>query len=761
VTRDVDEPARQAAVPSWALRLAWWAIVTGGAALRVVLFSGYGLADDANYYNAYHGILMVGGWEWSAQVPYDFRFAFWVPVVAFMKLFGVTEWSWVGFVTLCSILNLPLTYALARQEWRREWALVAMALLAAFPLDVVTSTLFAIDIPLTTYCYTAFFLYRVACARSRSAARVAAALGAAVFLFLGYSAKQSGIVIGVLFAIEALRRGRHALLPTAVCAGAFATFMAAYLGWQWRAFGDPLYDVHLVRTVAAFEPHTWANQLDYYQMLFLPNAYGSFFASWYPHALVLLAVGLAHRVRAAGKWLLYFVVEMVCLSSMPAHYENGHWVLLVTHIFRYLCWISIPLCLALAGYLRELTLRRPSFGMALTALLIGSAVANSGALSWPTRDAFGEQRRANALILSTFPDDLVYADIGFFGRLMSFAPDRRGLGRIHEVRSETPTAQARDFTQITDGVVVTGGGRLPWYGCITCALSAGAFTPPPTWALVTMYGAAELGLNRHEPMRIWRVSPAVARANELLASRVDAPDRLALLRDLIEQEDDAVAEEVGRRLAEQRLQPDGSIAYLTGLACSRIGKPAAARQYWDRALGGVVAPGEVRAIIHAAIVSGTPDDRELVPGWIDRFHARFPSEPLDPAMAAARPVLDEVRPLLRASRYVDAAKRLLEIRDREGDASERRRSAHYLAAIALLRADAADAGAQEAERYRARYGDDDWALELRYREGEARLARAPRDARDAFADVVKRAPTSLWATQARQRLAALDATAAK
>jgi hypothetical protein len=749
-------------VPAWRFRAAWCAIFAGGVVLRLALFSGYGLADDANYWNAYHGIYEIGGWNWSEHVPYDFRFAFWIPVVGFMNLFGVTEWSWVGFVTLCSIVNLPLTYALARQEWRRESALCAMALLAAFPLDVVTSTLFAVDIPLTTYCYGAFWLYREACRRpAHSGMRVAAALAAAVLLFLGYSAKQWGLLIGALFAIEAVRRGREALVPTAVCAGAFGTFMAAYAGWQWRSFGDPLYDVHLVGTVAAFEPHTWANQLDYYQMLFLPNAYGTFFAGWYPHALVVLAVAFAHRIRTAGTWLLYFVVAMVGLSSMPAHYENGHWVILVTHIFRYLCWISIPLCLALTGYLRELERWRHSAGAALAVALIACAVVQSVALSWPTRDAFGEQRRANALILSTFPDDVVWADIGFFGRLMSFAPDRRGLGRIREVRSETAAAQARDFAKIDEGVVVTGGGRLPWYGCPTCALSAGAFTPPPTWTLVTMYGAAELGLQRREPMRIWRVSPAVARANELLADRVDDPERLALLNELVEHEDHAVAAEVGRRLVEQRMQAEGSIAYLTGLASMRIGKPAAARRYWDRAVDGVIAPGEARALIHATIVSGTFEDREVVPGWIDRFQRRFPGEALDPSMAAARPVLADVEPLLRASRYADAATRLLQIRDREGDASERRRNAQYLAALALFRAEAVDAAVREAESYRARYGDDDWALELHYREGEARVARAPRAARDAFADVVARAPGSLWAAEARKRLATLDATAAR
>lgn len=119
-----------------------------GLGLRVALFSGYGLGDDPNYFSAYHGNSEAG--TWSEHVPYDFRFAFWTGVVGFLKLVGITEWGWVGFVTLCSVLNMPLAYALARQEWGRGWGLLVMALLAVFPLDVMTSTLFAVDIPLAT-----------------------------------------------------------------------------------------------------------------------------------------------------------------------------------------------------------------------------------------------------------------------------------------------------------------------------------------------------------------------------------------------------------------------------------------------------------------------------------------------------------------------------------------------------------------------------------------------------------------------------------
>src|SRR4029453_1949884 len=272
----------------------------------------------------------------------------------------------------------------------------------------------------------------------------------------------------------------------------------------------------------------------------------------------------------------------------PSHYDKGQWWLLIPHIFRYLCFISIPLCLALAGYLRELIRWRPAPGLAFTAALLVWTVVQAVHLSWPTRDAFGEQRRANALILSTFPDEGVWSDFGFLERISSFAPDRRG--RIREIKPEEPVAQARELAKVTDGIVVAGGARLPWYGCIRCALSVSAFTPPPTWTLVTMYGEAEIGPYRKEPLPIWRVSPAVHRTNELFTQRLDDVSRLALLRELVASGDFAVAAEVGRRLVEQGVAPRGTVAHLTALACARSGKPACARAQYARALGDVLSP---------------------------------------------------------------------------------------------------------------------------------------------------------------------------
>ncbi len=740
--------------PSLRWPVLWLGVFAIGVALRVLLFSGYGLGDDPNYFSAYHGIYQSG--TWGREVPYDFRFTFWVPVVGFMKLVGVTEWGFVGFVTLCSILNMPLVYALARQEWEREWALVAMGAIAILPLEVCSSTLFVIDIPLATYCYTGFWLYRVARddAHGPRVRAVAAVIGG-VFLFLGYSAKQWGVLVGSLFALEAVRRVRETWRVSALCGGTFALLVAAYFTWEWVAFGDLIYDVHLVRKAAWFQPHSWEQVLDYSKMLLLPSQYGTYFGGWYPHALVVLALLFAARVRSVGKWLLYFLVQLASLSAMPSHRENGQWVMLFPHIFRYLCFLSIPLCLALTAYLRELVRSWPRAGLVAMAALAAWTIVQGVQLTWPTRDAFGEQRRANAFILSAFPDEVVTSDFGYLNRLASFAPDGRGFSRIRELRPEEPVGQAAALGSVTDGIVVTGGGRLPWYGCIRCATSISAFTPPPTWTLVTMYGEAPLAPYRKEPLRIWRVSPSVLRATRLLEKRQDEPGRLALLRNLIEVKDFATAAEIGRRLVEQGVQPLGSVMYLTGLACSKSGKPRCAEKYYTEALEQPLSHEEVWQALVALAKPGAEGLAKARREAADRYRERFPGVRSDSALEDVLSGLNEGVALYQRQRFGAAEARLREIRDRTDEAAERRQRAHYFLTLTLIAQHKTDEGSKEAEAYRSAYGEDGFWAELAYRSAMARLPTQPVEARQLLSELAGGHGDTLWGQEARRQLAAL------
>lgn len=731
-------------------RVWWWLVFGAGAFLRILLFSGYGLGDDPNFFAAYFDIYRSG--SYLPTRAYDFRFSFWGPVVGFMRLFGVSEPGFIGFVTFCSILNLALIYRLGRQEWERGTALLAMGLLAIFPLDVLCSTLFVIDIPLSTYCFGAFWLYRESFASGRSAAACRAyAAAAAVFLFFAYLAKEWALLIGILFAVEALKERRVRQSATLVCGGGFAILMAVYACWEWIRFGDPLYRIHLVKSVAIFLPYSREIVVDYPRMMFLANDYGSFFAGFFPHLLFALAVVFAMRVRSAGKWLAFFVLLFAALALAPSDRAGGQWRVLVPHIFRYLCLISIPLCLALAAYLREVFLWKRVAGGLLTGSLVVISLFQCVALSRPTRDAFGEQRRAT-MLLRQFPDERVWSDYGFESRFANFELRGGQPNRIGWVRSEDAALRWREFLELEEGLLVSGGGRLPWYGCQRCTADLGDFKVPPTWSLVAEIPGTKTAY-RAEPLRIWKISRATLTVRQMLRDVLEWNPRLEQLKKASAENRNAVAAELGRAMLESGSGPDRETVYfLTGLACLRDGKPEAASRFFSEGLQKYPdGPRAAEFVYHLALSSSAASDFVKAEEWVRLFRKRFPS------LAVAGPLLEIESGLNRAiSDYHQgmlqkAQRAFSSLAERADQNPLVRRQARYFLALTLFRASQVEEGKKQSDLYRSAYGEDPSWVELYFREGEALAPGSPSRATVIFSDLVRRFPQSFWVEQVRLR----------
>ena len=732
----------------------WFALILGlGAAFRLLLFSGYGLGDDPNFVVSYGGIYRTG--TWNPTMAYDFRFAFWIPVVAMMELFGPGEAGFIGFITLCSIWNLVVVYGLARQEWDPPAALLAMALLAVFPLDVLASTLFVIDIPLATYCFTALWLYRAALRGRTTASRIGFAIASGVVLFLAYSTKQWAVLVGALFAAETLRDVRRAWVASAVCAGAFGILVAGYFGWQWMRFGDPIHDIRLVRSVAIFEPHDRANQLDYPKMLWLPNEYGTWFAGWYPHLLLALAAVFALRIGHAGRWLGYFLLLLVLLAAAPSHRANGRWVILVPHIFRYLCLLSIPLCLALTAYLREVLRWRPRVGAVLVAAVLFIGAVQAVALTWPTRDAFGEMRRAVAL-LERYPDERVWLDDGMGFRFTQVGPSH-GDRRYVSVRSEEPARRWHEFRAVRDGIVVTGGARLPWYGCQRCTANIQGFPLPATWTLLEELDAPRTPY-RAEPLRIWRVSDAPGDAAQLLGPLTEWGQQLELLRRLIEKGSYPLAVEVGERMALTASPPQlDEILALTGSACTRASKPHCARDLLARRFETAPNAAEARRVIAELVDSGGDyDTMRTARGMARAFRQRYPEEP-DLGIPEVSSGFAEAVALFHLKRMPEAMELFQDVARQKDVPADVRRKATYFLGLGLLRSAKTADASRLIRKYRETYGTDESWTELRYREGTAIQVGEPARAREIYTEVIEIAPEGVWARESRRQLSALPA----
>ena len=724
------------------------AVFAFGVLLRLVLWSGYGLGDDPGYFQQYYSILRSGTYD--PNHPYSVRFGIWVPVVLCMKLLGVTEAGFVGVITLCSFLNLLLAYGIARQEWGAEGGLLAMALLAVFPLDVLCSTLFANDILLATYCFGAFWLFRESLSeRIRPGLRLVCAAGTGFLLLCGFVAKPWVMFIGPLLVCEGLSKLRRRWSSVAVAAGSTAVLIGAFTAWQWSRFGDPLHHITIAKPVGIFLPYSRDILLDNPRMLFLRNEYGSYFAGFYPHALVLLMVLLGHRLFAAGKWLAYFAIYLVGLSALPSHRVNGAWVTLVPHIFRYLTLASIPLCLALTAYVREVIRKWPPLGGGLVGLLLLLGVVQSFPLTWPSRDAFGEERRAMA-VLQGFPDERVYSDADLIERYRYFW----GGKRVIEFRSETPEARARDFGAVGEGVVVTGGGRLPWYGCYPCTAWLDHYEPPPSWTLVTTFEGAPITQYRREPLRVWRVSETRLRVAGLLAARTDEKTRRALVSELFAQGDYQAAAEAGQRLLADAV-PDAQLAYWTGKACQQVGKPLCAGRELAEALrlglGGAQERDALGTLVQQSASAG---DFATARKWLRTLRDRSPG-PVDPAFEEAASDMAEGFTLYHQLRYSEALRLFTGIVSRADERPDVRRHAQYFRSLTLFRLSRVREAVGERDAYRAQYGEDgDW-VELLYREAEALRSTDPATARAVFTRLSKQYPGTIWGREAERNLARL------
>src|SRR6185369_3648273 len=98
------------------------------------------------------------------------------------------------------------------------------------------------------------------------------------------------------------------------------------------------------------------------------------------------------------------------------------------------------------------------------------------------RETYSEQRRAIAF-LRKYPDDPVLMDVSLGGRFAYFELHFTGFERYRTIKGEHPPERAREYAAVTDGMVVTGGARNPWYNCFPCLGYLDQLDVPPTWSL--------------------------------------------------------------------------------------------------------------------------------------------------------------------------------------------------------------------------------------------------------------------------------------
>ncbi len=482
-----------------------------GLVWRLYWFSGYGLGDDVHFRTTIRSIVD------HALIPanaYGYRVTWWLPTAAACRLLGVGEAGMIAPITAMATLGIGLVYVLGKQLYGSFGASAAAALLVVQPLDVAWSTMLANDV-FTSVFQAVCVLYLLRATESDDPlVRQRCWLVVPVALYAAYHAKAStlalvpalaiivwwrrarigreawiGVAAGsVLFGLDAL--GSYALAGTPI--GAYAIEMR--LAGLWQA--DAL--VHRRLTMGMF--------LSYPRWLLWRDHLGGWLYAGQPFAVIVLA--------AASRWLrvwtsrevLVWFLAVFCASQFQMTLYDGVPVAVFRNI-RHSHPLVYPVVLLLAGYLASLAVGRPRFARALLGVLLGVGLWSSAGVAAKTQATFGDER-AVARLLARLPPKRVYADF----HMADWYPILNGQPLAFERLSDDKAARRAELAKITDGYVVTGGGREPYYGCWHCIPQADEI-PPGRFRLLMTYPGPEVPTPwRAEPARVWEAIPPDAPA---------------------------------------------------------------------------------------------------------------------------------------------------------------------------------------------------------------------------------------------------------
>ena len=480
------------------------ALMAIGMGLRLAYYSGFGLDDDPIFRGNIAAVL--DGTLTHDNVSY--RLAWLLPSALSCRIFGLTELGMILPIVVTATLSIGLVYAHGKLLWDRVGALTATLLLITFPLDFAWSTMLANDVVVSFFSGLAMLFVLRALRRAQRRARWRTWAIAAVTLWVATQAKLSGVfVIPAIAAVCWTERGRLDASVVAFIVPATVLFLATGLAYYHFA-GDPLAPVHAEMELQGLTPAgalvhrvTAESMLEYPQWLFTGDRWGDWPFSFYPYALVLLAlVGLATSSRQAVIPVLWLLAVLLCLE-MNIQRVAGMWVCGFRNV-RHCHVLVYPLTLALTGYLVGVRARWPRLAHAVTAALLVVGLWHSVAIASKTHAAFGDMR-AVCRYMRTLPPGHVLSDAQLPPTWCPFMEAANGW--TFELLSMLDVSARRvKIATVETGYVVTGGGREPHYGCYDCIIRA-AELPQGRWSLVHEFpGPAEPTTWRPEPLRVWK-----------------------------------------------------------------------------------------------------------------------------------------------------------------------------------------------------------------------------------------------------------------
>jgi hypothetical protein len=501
----------------------WIAALTAiGMALRLLYFSGFGLGDDITLHDFLITVVKQGT---VLRDNLASRFVWWLPTAIACQFWGPGEIPFLLPILLAAACSFTVVYAFGKALYGRAGALIAGVLLVACPLDFAWSTMVTPDLQSSLFSALALLCVLRAAEQVLPYPRRRLLAWGALASWLAFHTKVSCavMVVPILYAFWRHRRVLTSdlwafLLPAGVLFGGTIAVSYAFTGDVFAPYSSEISAQSLTGPQAVqFHRLTEDVFWTYLRLLFRPSQYGDFFFSVYPHLLVAFAaVALVVRLRLGAPELWWWLAAVFLAMQFNIQRTEGVWVagfrgVRHTHVFVY------PMILLVTGYLVALSGRSRRLTQGLVAVLVAFGLWQGTRLATKTQVSFEDRRRA-CRYLATLPVRTVYADfqIDIWRVILPGEKFRQPFKDVNldiegaALPGSNPSERRAVLEQATEGYLVTGGGREPWYGCIDC-IPREAEVPKDRWRLIKEFPeeGRPITVWRPEPVRIWEyVGPA-------------------------------------------------------------------------------------------------------------------------------------------------------------------------------------------------------------------------------------------------------------
>jgi len=191
-----------------------WSLLLAALLLRLFFFQPYYLPPDAlDYLNSWDG-LTAG---YAPDIIRFVRLGMTLPMILLGWLGGGNHLIYYLYIFTTSLGTVWLCHRLALQWGDRQAALLAGALIALVPMEVVYGSVLLPDVPLSFFALCAFYLTGKAAERERGGPLLTFAAG--IFIGLAYTCKVTGLFFLPSATVQAYWQRRRLLPALALVAG--------------------------------------------------------------------------------------------------------------------------------------------------------------------------------------------------------------------------------------------------------------------------------------------------------------------------------------------------------------------------------------------------------------------------------------------------------------------------------------------------------------------------------------------------------------